>query len=124
MATSLNTYELTFIVNAVLNEDLIKEHVKRVVSSVKESGGEIIEVDEWGSRRLAYPIRKKRNGHYVNVYFLAHGSSIQRMERAMEIDENILRYLTIRMDAKMLRHYESQKSVRAAQKEEAEKAEA
>lgn len=124
MATSLNTYELTFIVNAVLNEDLIKEHVKRVVSSVKESGGEIIEVDEWGSRRLAYPIRKKRNGHYVNVYFLAHGSSIQRMERAMEIDENILRYLTIRMDAKMLRHYENQKSVRAALKEEAEKAEA
>lgn len=124
MATSLNIYELTFVVNAVLNEDLIKEHVKRVVSSIKESGGEIIEVDEWGSRRLAYPINKKRNGHYVNVYFRAHGSSIQRMERAMEIDENILRYLTIRMDAKMLRHYENQKSVRAALKEEAEKAEA
>jgi small subunit ribosomal protein S6 len=110
MSAVKNTYELTYIVNAVINDDQIKDLVNRVSSYISESGGEIIETDEWGSRRLAFPIQKKRNGYYVNMYFHASGAVIARLERALEIDDNILRYLTLRMDAKMLRHYENRKS--------------
>lgn len=120
MTASQNTYEMTYIVNSVISEGQIKDLVKRVTSYVTEAGGEIFEVDEWGSRRLAYPIQKKRNGYYVNMYFRLSGANIPRLERSLEIDDNILRYLTLRMDAKMMRHYEKQKSVRAALEVEAE----
>ena len=109
MSVEKNTYELTYIVNAVISDDQIKDLIRRVTSYVSENGGEIIDVEEWGSRRLAFPIQKKRNGYYVNMYFRATGTVIARMERALEIDDNILRYLTLKMDAKMIRHYENRK---------------
>ena len=119
MAERLNTYEFTYIVNAVLSDEQIKDVVSRVSGFVTENGGEILEVDEWGSQRLAYPISKKRNGYYVNMYFKAPGDLIQKMERALEINDSILRYLTLRMDAKMIRHFEGRKD-RAAARAEAE----
>ncbi len=105
-----NTYELTFIVNAVLNDDHIKDIVNRVNKFITEHGGEVIESDEWGTRRLAYPINKKRNGYYVNVYFRAGGEMIPRLERALEIEDDVIRYITLRFDSKMERHYEQQKT--------------
>jgi small subunit ribosomal protein S6 len=110
MAQTVNTYELTYIVNGVLSDNQTKEVVSRITRYIEEHGGTILEVDEWGTRRLAYPLRKKRNGYYVNMYFQAPGDIIIRLERTLEIDEDILRYLTLRFDAKMMRHYEQQKS--------------
>ncbi len=123
MASNKNTYELTYIVNSVISDEQVKDMVTRVTAQVKENGGDIIEVDEWGARRLAFPIQKKRNGYYVNMYFTAPGEIIPRLERVLEIDDNILRYLTLRMDPKMIRHYEATKTKRAAEAEAAEAAE-
>ena len=120
MASNKHTYELTYIVNSVISDEQVKDMVSRVTAYVTENAGEIIEVDEWGARRLAFPIQKKRNGYYVNMYFKAPGELIPRLERAMEIDDNILRYLTLRMDPKMVRHYEATKTKRAAEAEAAE----
>ena len=120
MSETKNMYELTYIINSVVSDDNIKDLVKRVTTYVEENGGDVVEVDEWGSRRLAFPLQKKRNGYYVNMYFNAPGEIIQKLERALEIDDNILRYLTLRMDAKMIRHYESSKAKRAAEKAEAD----
>ncbi len=114
MAATKNMYEFTYIITPVLNEDQIKDTVKRVNKAVENSGGTIIEVDEWGSRRLAYLIKKKRNGYYVNMYFEAPAEIVIRLERAIEIDDNILRYLTLRMDKKMIQHYEQRKKKAAA----------
>jgi small subunit ribosomal protein S6 len=114
MAAARHTYELTYIINAVISDDQIKDIVGRVASYITESGGEIIHSDEWGTRRLSFPIQKKRNGYYVNLYFVATGAIIARLERALEIDDNILRYLTLRMDSKMIRHFERNRSSRAA----------
>lgn len=102
-------YEVTYIVNAVLNDDQIKGVVQRVKKTIEENGGSIIDTTEWGNRRLAYPIKKKRNGHYVNLYMNAPGGIIPRLERSLEIDDDILRYITLRMDSKMVRHYEQSK---------------
>lgn len=119
MAIPINTYELTYIINPVLNENQTKDIVKRVNKYIEDRDGRVLEVDEWGSKRLAFPINKKRNGYYVNLYFEAPGDVIQPLERAMEIEDNILRYLTLRLDAKMLRHYEQQKTARASAPAEA-----
>ena len=113
MATTQNTYELTYIVNSVISDEQVKDLISRITAYISEAGGEIIEVDEWGQRRLAYPIQKKRNGYYVNMYFRSTGTIVPRLERALEIDDNVLRYMTLRMDAKMIRHYEESKTRRA-----------
>ena len=123
MASNKNTYELTYIVNSVISDEQVKDMVSRVTAYVTENAGEIIEVDEWGARRLAFTIQKKRNGYYGNMFFKAAGDLIPRLERAMEIDDNILRYLTLRLDPKMVRHYEATKMKRAAEAEAAEAAE-
>ena len=109
MTATKNRYEFTYIITPVLTEEQIKDTIKRVNKTVESNGGSIIEVDEWGSQRLAYQINKKRNGYYVNMYFDAPGEIVTRLERAMEIDDNILRYLTLRMDKKMIQHYEQRK---------------
>ncbi|MFK7848142.1 MAG: 30S ribosomal protein S6 [Rhodothermales bacterium] len=110
MAAEKNAYEFTYIINAVLGDEQIKAVVERINKLVTENDGEITEVDEWGSRRLSYPINKKRNGYYVNMYMQAPGDLVVRLERALEIDDDVLRYMTLRMDAKMLRSYEQRKS--------------
>lgn len=105
MARRKNSYELTYIVNSVLSDEQIKNVVKRISEFIEENGGKVSRSDEWGTRRLAYPIRKKRNGYYVNLFFDADANLITRLERMLEIDDDILRYMTLRLDAVMLRYH-------------------
>lgn len=106
MPEAFNTYELTYIVNAVLSEEQAKGLADRYSKYIEENGGKLHQAEFWGSRRMAYPIAKKRNGFYFNVFFEAPGRMIGRLERALEIEDDVLRYLTLRLDAKMLRHFE------------------
>ncbi|HHP7237718.1 30S ribosomal protein S6 [Longibacter sp.] len=121
MASSKNQYELTYVISGVVKQNQIDDIVRSITQYVEGNGGEIIEVDEWGNQRLAYEIDKKRSGYYVNMYFRAPGDLIPKVERQMQINDDILRYLSLRMDAKMIRHYEKQKK-RAARKAEEEAA--
>lgn len=122
MALPKHQYELTYVISGVLKSNDIEDLVKRVNSFVEDNDGEIIEVDEWGSQRLAYEIDKKRSGYYVNLYFKAEGKVVPQLERQLQLNDQILRYLTLRMDAKMIRHYERQQSTSAVE-EAAEAAE-
>lgn len=106
---SKNYYEFTYIINPVLDEDKFSAVVDRVNDLVKKHGGEVDEVDEWGLRQFAYEVDGKRNGFYVNMYFDAPTDAIAKIERALRIDDDVLRYLTLKYDAKMLRHRELQK---------------
>lgn len=112
-------YELMYVVNTVLNDEQIKDIVDRVTAFIRENGGDIIEIDDRGSQRLAYPIEKKRNGHYVAAYFRAEGAFIARFERALRINDDILRHIILRYDAKMERHYDKQKASLPAAESEA-----
>ena len=115
-----NTYELTYIINPVRNDDQIKGLVDRVSKYIEKNDGEILDVDEWGNRRMAYQIDKKRSGYYVNMFFRAPGSMIAGLERSLHINDDILRYLTLRLDKKMLRHLEKSGSEVEESAEEAE----
>ncbi|WP_018126878.1 30S ribosomal protein S6 [Balneola vulgaris] len=106
---SKNYYEFTYIINPVLDEDKFAAVVDRVNKLIESNGGEIEEVDEWGLRKLAYEIDKKGTGYYVNMYFSAPVEAIAPIERNLRIDDDVLRYLTLKYDAKMLRHRELQK---------------
>lgn len=104
-----NYYELTYIVNPVLEEEQTKETVKKFTTFLEENGAVIDEQDEWGIQRLAYEMDGKGSGYYVNTYFTATGEIIAKLERLFQIDDNIMRYLTLKYDHKMLRHRELQK---------------
>lgn len=103
------TYELTYILTGVLSDSQIKEDVQKINEFIEGAGGHIVEINQWGTRRMAYPIEKKRNGYYVNLYFTAPTTLVPRLERALTIDDHVLRYLTLAMDKKMLAHYEERR---------------
>ncbi|OZC04670.1 30S ribosomal protein S6 [Rubricoccus marinus] len=103
-------YELMYIINPVLNEEQTADIVKRVDAYLKENEATIDNTNVQGSQRLAYPIEKKRNGYYVIVNFSAPGEFIARLDRALRINDDIMRHLLLRYDAKMARHYEAMKT--------------
>lgn len=103
---SNNYYEFTYIINPVLDDEKFAAVVDKVNDTIKKHGGEIEEVDQWGLRPLAYEIDKKNNAYYVNMYFTAETDAIAKIERALRIDDDVLRFLTLKYDAKMLRHRE------------------
>ncbi|HIG75824.1 MAG TPA: 30S ribosomal protein S6 [Bacteroidetes bacterium] len=110
MASASPMYELMYIINPVLNEEQTGDIVKRVETYLKDNGASIDQTNVIGSQRLAYPIEKKRNGYYVTVNFTAPGEFIARLDRALRINDEIMRHLLLRYDAKMQRHYQAQKS--------------
>ncbi len=119
MATNKYQYELTYVISGVVQQNQVDDIVRKINHLIESNGGDVLEVDEWGNQRLAYEIDRKRSGYYVNMYFKAPGSLIERLERELQINDDVLRYLTLRMDAKMKRHYEQRKK-REAQKEKEE----
>jgi small subunit ribosomal protein S6 len=126
MATNKYQYELTYVISGVVKQNQVDDIVRKVNHLIESNGGDVLEVDEWGNQRLAYEIDRKRSGYYVNMYFQAPGTLIERLERELEVNDDVLRYLTLRMDAKMQRHYENRKQRRAqeAAEDEAEESEA
>ena len=106
-------YELMYIINPVLNEDQTKDIVQRVTQYLSDNGALVENVEERGSQRLAYPIEKKRNGYYVVVNFrlpIAANPGLLKIERALNINDDIMRHIVLRYDAKMERHYQAQRS--------------
>lgn len=106
---SKNYYELTYIINPVLEDDQYEEIIGKFTDFIKDNDGEIDEVNEWGIRKFEFEMDGKTSGYYVNAFFDAPGDLIEKLERSMRIDDNIMRYLTLKYDAKMLRHRELQK---------------
>jgi small subunit ribosomal protein S6 len=96
------TYESTAIVNASLDDSQIEAVIGRVQDTITKNGGTIKALNKWGRKRLAYSINKKSNGFYVNIEFTGPGQAIAQLERAYQLDEMILRYLTIKLDRKAL----------------------
>jgi len=94
-----HTYETTFIVNAALEDANIEPIVNSTIEFIQNNGGSITTLDKWGRRRLAYPIQKKHNGYYVYAMYDAPPTLIPQLERYFQLEENILRHLTLKMTA-------------------------
>jgi small subunit ribosomal protein S6 len=102
-------YEMTYILNPVVEEAKFSELVSFVNKLIEDNNGEIVDVDEWGVQKFAYEVDKKSTGYYVNMYFNAPAEAIAVVERNMRIHDDIMRYLTLKYDAKMKRYYELRK---------------
>ena len=95
-------YESTVIINASLDDPQVEAIITRSSETITKNGGSITALNKWGRKRLAYPINKKTNGYYVNYEFTAPSELIATLERSYQLDEMILRYLTIVLDARAI----------------------
>ena len=92
------TYETTFIVRTSLSDLEVDELVARMKALVEENGCETLKVDLWGRRRLAYRIGRDQDGVYAFMVFRGSPDAVPTLERAFRINENVLRYLTVRCE--------------------------
>ena len=103
MDTLIRHYETTFIINATLDDAQTEAVIARVQEILVKNGSTVTAVEKWGRKRLAYPIQKKNNGFYVVLIVSAKGDAVAKLERHYQLDENIIRYLTVQLDAKALK---------------------
>ncbi len=95
----MKNYETVFILTPVLSEAQIKEAVGKYVDLIKGKGAKIVSEENWGLKKLAYPIQKKSTGFYNLIEFTAeNGQLIADLELALKRDEKILRFLTVKLD--------------------------
>ena len=105
-------YETVFIVTPVLSEEQMKETVKKYTDFLTERGAEIVYTNNWGMRKLAYPIKKKSSGFYYLIEFKADGSVIADLEVAYKRDERLLRFLTVSLDKHAIAYNEKKRAAR------------
>jgi small subunit ribosomal protein S6 len=94
----MNNYETVFILTPVLSDQQTKEAVEKFKDFLTSEGAEIVNVEDWGLRKLAYPIEKKSTGIYILVEFKAAPTVIAKLETQYRRDERVIRYLTFRQD--------------------------
>ena len=106
----LKSYETVFIATPVLSDVQMKEAVSKYISLIKENGGEVVSEEDWGLRKLAYPIQKKTTGFYYLVEFKAEPSFINVLETQYRRDERIIRFLTFAMDKHAVAYAEKRRA--------------
>ena len=109
----MNNYETVFILTPDLSEAQVKEAVAKFVDVLKGEGAEIVNEENWGLKKLAYPIAKKSTGYYQFLEFQAQPETIATLETQFRRDENVLRFLTFRQD-KFARAYAEKRRSRKA----------
>ena len=91
-------YEMALIVDTQLSDDGVDKAVKRYEALLDEQGADVVNVDRWGARKLAYEIRKRQQGNYTFFYFQADRDKIGAVDRTCRLDEEVLRHLILQLD--------------------------
>ena len=94
----MRNYEGMYILHPELSEEETKQHIEKFTSVIVEQGGVITKMDLWGKRRLAYEVKKLKEGYYVLVLFQGEPAVAQELERIFKITESVVRYLVVRLD--------------------------
>lgn len=116
----LKQYETVFILTPVLSQDQLSEAVEKFKKIISASGGsKIVFENNWGLRKLAYPIQKKNTGFYYLVEFRAEGEVISKLELEYKRDERVLRFLTVALDKHAIAYNEKKRKNAELKKQEA-----
>lgn len=93
-----NKYEVMYIIDAAVEEEARKALIERFNTLINENGATISDIDEWGKRRLAYPINYKNEGYYVLMHIEAAPEFPRELERNLQISDSVMRYLVTRIE--------------------------
>jgi small subunit ribosomal protein S6 len=106
----MNHYETVFILNPVLSDDQVKETVKKFEDFLVSRDAKMISKEDWGLKKLAYPIQHKKSGFYHLFEFTAQGEVITAFELEFKRDERVMRYLTVKLDKHAIAWAEKRRS--------------
>jgi small subunit ribosomal protein S6 len=95
----MTKYELCFVVNAKIEDEERANAVAKVKALIERFGGAIVNVDEWGKKKLAYEIQKMKEGYYYFIQFEAETSAPKEIESRIRIMDNVIRYLIVKQEA-------------------------
>ena len=109
-----NQYETVFIMTPVLSDEQMKETVQKFEKILTDKGAEIVHQENWGLRKLEYPIQKKSSGFYHLIEFKAEGEVVEALELQYRRDERIMRFLTVSMDKYAIAYAEKRRANRNA----------
>lgn len=98
----MRTYQTVVVIDSLLKSEEIEATIEKILRIINNNGGKVLNVDRWEKRRLAYEIRKRQYGYYVEIIFEAPSNLVKILERDYRLDENILRYLTVTLSKKAL----------------------
>ena len=114
----LNHYETVFILTPVLSDEQMKETVAKFKKLLTDNGAEILNEENWGLKKLAYPIQKKSTGFYQLIEFNAEPSVIAKLEINFRRDERVIRFLTFKMDKYAAEYAAKRRNIKSTKKEE------
>ena len=115
----MNQYETVFILTPVLSDAQMKEAVEKFRGILTAEGAEIINEENWGMKKLAYPIEKKTTGFYELIEFKAEPTVIEKLEVNFRRDERVIRYLTVKMEKYAAQYAEKRRGLKQSKQEEA-----
>ena len=119
---SIRRYEVVFVLAPTLSEEEVKQSIETFTATAEEKGAKILKVDEWGKRRLAFPVKKFNQGIYVLLTLEESAPhAVAELERRFKVTDAVIRFLTIRID-EALKRAEKFKVRRQAKKARREKA--
>ena len=113
----MNNYETVFIVTPVLSDIQVKEVADKFQGIITENGGQIVSSEDWGLRKLAYPIQKKTTGFYYLIEFEGEGDLVEKLETQYRRDERVIRFLTFRMDKYAVEYAEKRRNKNKSKQE-------
>ncbi len=93
-------YETLFVLKPTLTEEEIAKNIEAIQNVISTNGGEIAATDKLGMRNLAYEVQKNKRGYYTIIYYKAPGSAIKEIERNLRINENVIRFITVKYENK------------------------
>ncbi len=93
----MNSYEHTFITKQDLSNNQAKELVSKYEDIIKANSGKIIKIEEWGLKNLSHKIKNNKKGFYFHIKFDGDGKTIEELEKIENIDETLIRYLTVKV---------------------------
>ena len=114
----MNQYETVFILTPVLSDVQMKEAVDKFKAILVSEGAEILNEENWGLKKLAYPIQKKSTGFYQLLEFKAEPTVIAKLEVNFRRDERVIRFLTFKQDKYAAEYAAKRRSIKASKKEE------
>ena len=94
----MNKYESVLIARQDLGASQVNTLVDELKNVISSQGGEVVRVDNWGLKNLAYRIKKNRKGHYVLLNIAAPANAVAEYERVMRVNEDIIRYMTVKVE--------------------------
>ena len=112
----MNHYETVFILTPVLSDSQVEEAVRKFEDLLKEHNCEIVAKENWGLRKLAYPIQLKKNGFYTLIEFKGEGTVVADLKLAFKRDERVIRYLTTKLDKHAVKYAVTRRAKLKSQK--------